>query len=74
MLSPCLVVCIICSWFCRFKISITLDSDHSFYLKILKEALLRAIQDIDAKFSKASYVHTFHITGLDFISHNVIHS
>lgn len=39
--------------FCRVKSSRTLNFDHSHHLEILKEALLRAIQDIDAKFSKA---------------------
>ncbi|GAV57761.1 PP2C domain-containing protein, partial [Cephalotus follicularis] len=34
--------------------------DESFHLKILKEALLRAIDDIDATFSKASYRNNLH--------------
>lgn len=42
--------------FFRFKLSFTENLDDSFHLKILKEALLRAIHDIDASFSKASHV------------------
>lgn len=30
-----------------------LNFDNSYYLGVLKEALMRAIQDIDAEFSKA---------------------
>ncbi|KAH7517271.1 hypothetical protein FEM48_Zijuj09G0045200 [Ziziphus jujuba var. spinosa] len=38
----------------RFKHSLPANFDDSFYLEILKEALLRALHDIDATFSKAS--------------------
>ncbi|OWM84575.1 hypothetical protein CDL15_Pgr008308 [Punica granatum] len=37
------------------KSSRTVEFDHSYHLEILKEALTRAIRDIDAKFSKASF-------------------
>ncbi|KAE9589184.1 hypothetical protein Lal_00000408 [Lupinus albus] len=36
----------------RFQNTFTSNFDDSFHLEILKEALLRAIQDIDAKFSE----------------------
>ncbi|XP_031375481.1 putative protein phosphatase 2C 50 isoform X1 [Punica granatum] len=36
----------------RVKSSRTVEFDHSYHLEILKEALTRAIWDIDAKFSK----------------------
>ncbi|XP_031287144.1 uncharacterized protein LOC116145851 isoform X3 [Pistacia vera] len=36
----------------RFKVSFPANFDDSFHLEILKEALLRAIHDIDAAFSK----------------------
>ncbi|XP_031373525.1 uncharacterized protein LOC116188362 isoform X3 [Punica granatum] len=36
----------------RVKSSRTVEFDHSYHLEILKEALTRAIRDIDAKFSK----------------------
>ncbi|XP_044486005.1 probable protein phosphatase 2C 51 isoform X2 [Mangifera indica] len=36
----------------RFKVSLPVNLDDSFHLEILKEALLRAIHDIDATFSK----------------------
>lgn len=49
--------------FCRVKTSRTSKFDNSHHLEILKEALLRAIQDIDAKFSKAgSDVFNYHIS------------
>ncbi|KAK4848290.1 hypothetical protein QYF36_011360 [Acer negundo] len=38
--------------FKRFKFSLPVNFDDSFHLEILKEALLRAIHDIDATFSK----------------------
>ncbi|XP_022727559.1 uncharacterized protein LOC111283351 isoform X9 [Durio zibethinus] len=38
----------------RFKFLVPENLDDSFHLDILKEALLRAIHDIDAKFSKLS--------------------
>ncbi|KAL9357866.1 hypothetical protein Peur_051119 [Populus x canadensis] len=38
----------------RFKFSLPTNFDDSFHLDILKEALLRAIHDIDATFSKAT--------------------
>ncbi|CAK7346523.1 unnamed protein product [Dovyalis caffra] len=38
----------------RFKFSLPTNVDDSFHLDILKEALLRAIHDIDAAFSKAN--------------------
>lgn len=36
-----------------------MDSDDALHLEILKEALLRAIHDIDATFSKASSILCF---------------
>lgn len=42
--------------FPRFKYSWPADLDDSLHLEILKEALLRAIHDIDVTFSKASSV------------------
>ncbi|XP_015891455.3 uncharacterized protein LOC107425914 isoform X1 [Ziziphus jujuba] len=39
----------------RFKHSLPANFDDSFYLEILKEALLRALHDIDATFSKEAY-------------------
>jgi serine/threonine protein phosphatase PrpC len=43
----------------RFKFSLPTNFDDSFHLDILKEALLRAIHDIDATFSKASCIIEF---------------
>ncbi|KAM1014298.1 hypothetical protein TB2_044123 [Malus domestica] len=40
----------------RFKHSLQANLDHSFRFDILKEALLRAVHDIDAKFSKAAFM------------------
>ncbi|KAM1248149.1 hypothetical protein ACFX2J_043995 [Malus domestica] len=40
----------------RFKHSLQANFDHSFRFDILKEALLRAVHDIDAKFSKAAFM------------------
>ncbi|KAK3193710.1 hypothetical protein Dsin_025020 [Dipteronia sinensis] len=44
----------------RFKFSLPVNFDDSFHLEILKEALLRAIHDIDATFSK---LHCYGYTG-----------
>ncbi|KAJ8899368.1 hypothetical protein K2173_018342 [Erythroxylum novogranatense] len=41
--------------FKRFKLSLRENVDNSFHLDILKEALLRAIHDIDSTFSKEAY-------------------
>ena len=52
----CLYVLQICEFFPRFKYSWPVNFDDSLHLEILKEALLRAIHDIDATFSKASSI------------------
>lgn len=49
-------ICYSCECFHRFKVSLPVNLDDSFHLEILKEALLRAIHDIDATFSKASWL------------------
>lgn len=52
----CFYVLLICEFFPRFKYSWPVNFDDSLHLEILKEALLRAIHDIDATFSKASSI------------------
>lgn len=42
--------------FSRLKYLLPADFDDDFHLEILKEALLRAIQDIDKTFSKVSCI------------------
>lgn len=42
--------------FSRLKYLLPADFDDDFHLEILKEALLRAIQDIDITFSKVSCI------------------
>ncbi|GAV87925.1 Pkinase domain-containing protein/PP2C domain-containing protein [Cephalotus follicularis] len=44
----------------RFKFSLPANFDDSFHLKILKEALLRAIDDIDVTFSKEASTSSLH--------------
>lgn len=41
-----------CPIFCRFRDSLPLNFDDSLHLDIIKEALLRAIHDIDVTFTK----------------------
>jgi hypothetical protein len=41
-------------YFSRLQNTFSANFDDSFHLEILKEALLRAIHDIDAKFSEVS--------------------
>lgn len=39
---------------CRFKLTVSSIIDRSFHLEILREALLRAIDDIDSAFSRVT--------------------
>lgn len=50
--SSHLYACLNDKYFSRFQYTLTSKFDDSFHLEILKEALLRAIHDIDAKFSE----------------------
>lgn len=41
----------------RFKVTLSAILDGSFPFELLREALLRAIHDIDAAFSKVSFIY-----------------
>ncbi|CAN4093393.1 unnamed protein product [Withania somnifera] len=43
----------------RLKLTVSSIIDPSFHLEILREALLRAIDDIDSAFSRDAYKHSF---------------
>ncbi|XP_070012501.1 uncharacterized protein [Nicotiana sylvestris] len=43
----------------RFKLTVSSIIDRSFHLEILREALLRAIDDIDSAFSRDAFRHNF---------------
>ena len=49
------------SFFCRIKFTLSTIFDGTFHLEILKESLLKAIDDIDAAFCKVSGYCFFYV-------------